>query len=53
VPAGSISQGTRDFSVYFDSLAPAAEALGTIVVAQTAASPVHLHTAMPAKHQSP
>src|SRR5262245_58090718 len=34
VPAGSISQGTRDFSVYFDSLASGAEALGAIVVAQ-------------------
>jgi HAE1 family hydrophobic/amphiphilic exporter-1 len=42
VPAGSISQGTRDFSVYFDSLAPGAEALGAIVVAQTATGPVYL-----------
>src|SRR5262245_57346532 len=49
VPAGTISQGNRDVAVYFDSLAPAAEALGAIVVAQprsgpeaAAAGPVYL-----------
>src|SRR5262245_52015678 len=42
VPAGTISQGTRDISVYFDSLAPGTQALGAIVVNQTPAGPVYL-----------
>jgi hydrophobic/amphiphilic exporter-1 (mainly G- bacteria), HAE1 family len=43
VPAGTITQGGADFSVYFDSLAPRVQALGDMVVAQTAAGPVYLH----------
>jgi len=35
VPAGSITQGGRDFSVYFDALATSPEELGNIVVLQT------------------
>ncbi len=40
VPAGSITQGKSDFSVYFDSLAPTGGRLGDIVVAQTPTGPV-------------
>src|SRR5215216_4570551 len=42
VPAGSITQGSQDFSVFFDALAPRVEALGDIVVAQTPSGPVLL-----------
>src|SRR6266542_3000064 len=42
VPAGSITQGRQDFSVFFDALAPRVEALGDIVVSQAAAGPVLL-----------
>ncbi|HEV8637177.1 MAG TPA: efflux RND transporter permease subunit [Chloroflexota bacterium] len=40
VPAGTITQGTRDLNIYFDSLATSAARLNDIVVAQTAAGPV-------------
>jgi hydrophobic/amphiphilic exporter-1 (mainly G- bacteria), HAE1 family len=43
VPAGTIAQGTTDLSVYFDSLAPQVQALGDMVITQTASGPVHLH----------
>src|SRR5712691_4171691 len=42
VPAGTITQGTTDLSVYFDSLAGKVETLGDIVVTQTATGPVYL-----------
>ncbi len=42
VPAGSITQGSRDLAVYFDSLAPAVPQLGRVVVAQTPSGPVYL-----------
>jgi len=42
VPAGSITEGTTDLSVYFDSLAPRVEAMGDIVLAQTPSGPVYL-----------
>jgi hydrophobic/amphiphilic exporter-1 (mainly G- bacteria), HAE1 family len=42
VPAGSITQGTRDFNVYFDSLATGVPSLGQIVVEQTPAGPIYL-----------
>jgi HAE1 family hydrophobic/amphiphilic exporter-1 len=42
VPAGTITQGTRDFNVYFDSLAVQVSQIGDLVVAQTAAGPVYL-----------
>jgi HAE1 family hydrophobic/amphiphilic exporter-1 len=42
VPAGTIAQGTTDLSVYFDSLAPRIETLGSMVVDQTANGPVYL-----------
>src|SRR5918911_1641189 len=35
VPAGTITQGTRDFNVYFASLATSMSSLGEIVVQQT------------------
>src|SRR5947209_3465781 len=35
VPAGTLADGTRDFSVYFDSLAVAVRWQGDLVVAQT------------------
>src|SRR5687768_10161557 len=40
VPAGSISQGGTDFSVYFDSLAQSPEQLGDLVVMQTQAGTI-------------
>src|SRR5579859_6845381 len=42
VPAGTITQGTTDLSVYFDSLAASVASLGDIVVTQTASGPVYL-----------
>src|SRR6202158_1413748 len=42
VPAGTITQGTTDLSVYFDSLAGKVETLGDIVVIQTGTGPVYL-----------
>ncbi|HLZ25839.1 MAG TPA: efflux RND transporter permease subunit [Chloroflexota bacterium] len=42
VPAGTITQGTTDLSVYFDSLAARVDTLGDIVVTQTATGPVYL-----------
>ncbi|HEY3061224.1 MAG TPA: efflux RND transporter permease subunit [Chloroflexota bacterium] len=42
VPAGSITQGRQDFSVFFDALAPRLEALGDIVVSQSPSGPVLL-----------
>jgi HAE1 family hydrophobic/amphiphilic exporter-1 len=42
VPAGTISQGTTDLSVYFDSLAPQVGALGNLVINQTSSGPVYL-----------
>lgn len=42
VPAGSITQGTRDLSVYFDALASRIEDLGNIVVLQTPNGAVYL-----------
>jgi HAE1 family hydrophobic/amphiphilic exporter-1 len=42
VPAGTITQGGRDFSVYFDSLATSAQQLGNIVVLQTPNGSVYL-----------
>jgi len=42
VPAGSITQGTTDLSVYFDSLATHVETLGEIVVTRTPTGPVYL-----------
>ncbi|MBV9175349.1 MAG: efflux RND transporter permease subunit [Chloroflexi bacterium] len=42
VPAGTITQGSTDISVYFDSLAPRIEALGDMVIQQTDHGPVHL-----------
>ena len=35
VPAGTLADGTRDFSVYFDSLASEIRSLGDLVVAST------------------
>jgi hydrophobic/amphiphilic exporter-1 (mainly G- bacteria), HAE1 family len=35
VPAGTVADGGRDFSVYFDSLAPQVQSLGDLVVAST------------------
>src|SRR5262245_22663277 len=40
VPAGTITEGRRDLSVYFDSLATSAARLNDIVVAQTPSGPV-------------
>ncbi|MBO0879608.1 MAG: efflux RND transporter permease subunit, partial [Mycobacterium sp.] len=42
VPAGTVSQGQNNFSVYFDSLAPQVQALGSMVVAQTDTGPIYL-----------
>jgi HAE1 family hydrophobic/amphiphilic exporter-1 len=42
VPAGSISQGGTDFSVYFDSLAQSPAQLGELVVTQSQAGAVRL-----------
>ena len=42
VPAGTITQGTTDLSVYFDSLAAKVETLGDIVITQTDTGPVYL-----------
>jgi hydrophobic/amphiphilic exporter-1 (mainly G- bacteria), HAE1 family len=42
VPAGTITQGTRDFNVYFDSLATSMSNLGEIVVQQTPAGAIYL-----------
>src|SRR5262245_1963327 len=42
VPAGTITQGTRDFNVYFDSLATGVSNLGEIVVQQTPAGAIYL-----------
>src|SRR5205823_13927281 len=42
VPAGTIVQGSRDLSVYFDSLAPTIARLGDLVVAETQTGPVFL-----------
>jgi HAE1 family hydrophobic/amphiphilic exporter-1 len=42
VPAGTITQGTRDYSVYFDSLAASPQDLGKLVVRQTPAGAVYL-----------
>jgi len=42
VSAGSIVRGTRELSVYFDSLAPGVDALGRLVVAQTPTGPIYL-----------
>jgi HAE1 family hydrophobic/amphiphilic exporter-1 len=42
VPAGTVSRGGTDFSVYFDSLAQSPGQLGELVVAQTPAGPVRL-----------
>jgi HAE1 family hydrophobic/amphiphilic exporter-1 len=42
VPAGAIADGTRNLSVYFDSLATSAARLNDLVVAQTPAGPVFL-----------
>ena len=44
VPAGSIDQGTTDLSVYFDSLAPRIDALGSLVVSQTDTGPIYLRS---------
>jgi hydrophobic/amphiphilic exporter-1 (mainly G- bacteria), HAE1 family len=42
MPAGSISDGTTDLSVYFDSLASSLESLGAIVITQTSTGPVFM-----------
>jgi hydrophobic/amphiphilic exporter-1 (mainly G- bacteria), HAE1 family len=42
VPAGSITQGTQDLSVFFDALAPRVEALGDLVVSQSASGTIYL-----------
>jgi HAE1 family hydrophobic/amphiphilic exporter-1 len=42
VPAGTISQNGRNYSVYFDSLASSAEQLANLVVLQTPSGPVRL-----------
>jgi len=42
VPAGTITQGSRDFSIYFDSLATSPQQLGNIVVLQTPNGSVYL-----------
>jgi len=42
VPAGSITQGTRDYSVYFDALAVHAQDLANLVVLQTPNGAVYL-----------
>ncbi len=42
VPAGTITQGRRDFSVYFDALATRPQDLGNIVVLQTPNGAVYL-----------
>ncbi len=42
VPAGTITQGRSDFSVYFDALAARPEDLGNIVVLQTPNGAVYL-----------
>src|SRR6266498_1338245 len=42
VPAGSITQGKQNISVFFDALAPRIDALGDLVVTQTASGPVYL-----------
>ena len=41
-PAGSINNGTTSLSVYFDSLASSIQALGDIVLTQTATGPVFM-----------
>src|SRR5262249_39693806 len=43
VPAGTITQGSTDVSVYFDALAPQVKALGDLVIEQTTTGPVYLH----------
>src|SRR3954470_60047 len=42
VPAGTITQGRRDFSVYFDALASRPQDLGNIVVLQTPNGTVYM-----------
>jgi hydrophobic/amphiphilic exporter-1 (mainly G- bacteria), HAE1 family len=42
VPAGSITEGTTDLSVYFDSLASRVDGLGDIVINQTPNGPVYM-----------
>jgi HAE1 family hydrophobic/amphiphilic exporter-1 len=42
VPAGSITDGRTDLSVYFDGLAASMETLGNIVLAQTPTGPVYM-----------
>lgn len=42
VPAGTISRGGTDFSVYFDSLAQSPDQLGNLVVSQTPAGTIRL-----------
>jgi hydrophobic/amphiphilic exporter-1 (mainly G- bacteria), HAE1 family len=42
VPAGTITQGTRDFSVYFDALASRVQDLGSVVVRQTPTGTTYL-----------
>ncbi|TAK21388.1 MAG: efflux RND transporter permease subunit [Chloroflexota bacterium] len=40
IPAGSIVDGTRDISVYFDALATSAARLGDVVIAQLPGGPI-------------
>ncbi|HZT09254.1 MAG TPA: efflux RND transporter permease subunit [Chloroflexota bacterium] len=42
MPAGTVTQGGRDFSVYFDALVTDPKQLGDIVVLQTQAGPIRL-----------